>query len=270
MNYYGTIKGKEKELANLRKLVTQNKDVFFDVDNTIFGYKYFMRDLMLDQNQILSENERKINIYLNKIFLDEKDLFEKIYLIIPDEPDLLINLFPDDYFKNELLDSVDIASDQLLFKSIRSSWAEKLLIKLIEYKLSNQNVDEKLKWIRNYVFNNDKNNVILSSKDDFDIIKQIFQSDLKDEYGDKLIDTLLINFYIFTVGYYKYLENKEKYLLSSDGNKIQLKDFNFSLTKRNGFKELNFILDVQRIGLIKFDLNSSPIYSLIENRNFKI
>ena len=272
MKYYGTIKGKEKELGYLRRLVTQNKDIFFADTSTFFSYKFFMRDLMLDQNLAQSESERKINIYSNKIFLDEDDLSEKIYLIVPDEPDLLINnLFPRDILKYIFVDSLNTNSLYYQFNNEFYGFYNFFTEMLTElFKIELQDPNKKLKLIRTYLYKHDKNDIILNSKGNFDIIKQIFQSDLKDEFGNKLIDALLISFYIFAVGHDKYFENEKIYPLSSNKNLIELKDINFSLTRGNGFKELNFVLDIQQIGIIKFDLNAILKYSLIENRNFKI
>lgn len=262
MKYHGTIKGKEKQLANLRKFLTQNKDeIFVYRFNVYFSH---LTELYSIPNRAWSETTCKISEYLKEIFKNEDELIDNFYLLIPDDPDLLTNVFfPDDSFKYELLDSSEVAIDQILFDLTRFSWFgdffEELLTELIEYKMNDKNIDKRVKLIRNYVFNNDKNKVVLRSKGEVDLIKNILENNNSDELEPALMDGLLIDFYHSLSG--EYFENERKYKLISDGNKVELKDLNFSLTKQNGFKELNFVLDVSTIGLIKFDLNSSPMYS---------
>lgn len=72
MKYQGTIKGKEKDLGNLRRTLTQNQDDYFN-----YGFENF-REAMVELYNLyytpdveLSKIDSKISYYLSKLFKDE-------------------------------------------------------------------------------------------------------------------------------------------------------------------------------------------------------
>lgn len=196
-------------------------------------------------------------------------LFDKVYLLIPDEQRILNKLFADDELENLFDKGLRHSYDQLIYERTRYTGFydlfEKLLTELFKSKLETQ--DEKIKLIRNFLFKNTINDVkhgfVLSSKGNVDLIKQIFETEINDD----LIDGLLTDFYIYC-DEDNYLDNK-KYPLTSDGNKVKLKDINFDLTEEDGFYNLDFVVNISKIGVVKFQLNFLPTYNVVEKRKVK-
>lgn len=270
MKYQGTIKGKEKDLGNLRRTLTQNQDDYFN-----YGFENF-RETMVELYNLyytpdveLSKIDSKISYYLSELFKDEYELFDKVYLLIPDEQKILNKLFADDELEDLFDKSLKHSYDQLIHEHQRYTGFydlfEKLLTELFKSKLETQ--DGKIKLIRNFLFKNTINGVkcgfILSSKGNVDFIKQIFETEISDD----LIDGLLTDFYIYC-DEDNYLDN-EKYPLTSSGNKVKLKDINFDLTEEDGFYNLDFVVNISKIGIVKFQLNFLPTYNVVKKSKVK-
>lgn len=270
--YIGTIKNKEKQLGNLRRFLTQNKERYFN--QNFDEFENFMLDLfylsslnILDDNdfnkvvQGYNETDKQLSKYLLDIFDSVEDLDLNINLLIPYEEEILGKLYSNEKLEElfnctmDLLDNQSNLVDNHVFEF--SDFCKEFLTYLFN-KIMNDDF-KKIELIKNLIF---KKMFFTSTKANQAILKEFF----KEEMLYETINIFLADFYLNKYGLR--MDNSKLPIANSE-TKINLLRINFELANPYFMDEnddLNILLDLEifieisGIGEIKFNNNSQPKY----------
>lgn len=283
MKYLGTIKNKEKQLGNLRRFLTQNKERYFnqnfdELENFMLDLFYLSSLNILnddDFNKVVqgyNETDKQLSKYLLDIFDSIEDLDLNIDLLIPYEEEILGKLYSDEKLE-ELFDcTMDLLDNQLNLVDNHvfdfSDFCKEFLTYLFNKIMDDDS--KKMELIKDLIF---KKIFFTSTKANQAILKEFF----KEEMLHETVNIFLTDFYLNKYG--SRMDNSKLPTVNSE-TKINLLRINFDLANPyfmdedddlNIFCDLEMFIEISGIGKILFNNNCQPKYlASLENRKIKL